>query len=281
MTARGRPATRTPGAGLVVLAGHRPIQAGGPDPVAHLVPPPGGQGETTVRALCGARLPADEIEAVTAGQSIWCTSCFLAQVTGQRPTSGTLAGRRAAAAAYRRLGWPVLLRHNQITLDLDLDTDAVALVLPAPLAAEVITILFQRRCRPPVLAHPALPTHRIILAAERYPVALGWPAGVRRGQRHRAAAPHPHPPGAGGLGAPPAAPGAAADPRVRRIRRPAHRAAQPPRGQATTPGRAATHELGRGHPHLAGQGWPQGCGWPNHWGGWQRLATLRHRVGGS
>jgi hypothetical protein len=82
-------------------------------------------------------------------------------------------------AGYRKLGWPLILRGADVSLALD-PLNAVALVLPALVGTEVTEILARRRCAPAVLSHPALPTHRIILATDPYPVALGWPPGVHQ-----------------------------------------------------------------------------------------------------
>ncbi|MGH3797309.1 MAG: hypothetical protein ACRDSP_20740 [Pseudonocardiaceae bacterium] len=92
----------------------------------------------------------------------------------------TVARRLQVVAAYRRLGWPVAVRGDQVSLNLDVDVDAVAVVIPAVLATEVADILTRRRCPPPVLAHPAMPTHRVIVAGERFPVPLAWPTGIHR-----------------------------------------------------------------------------------------------------
>lgn len=86
----------------------------------------------------------------------------------------------AAGLAYRYLGWPVALHAGEISLDLELDVDAVALLIPTPLITTVTDTLIRRRCPPPVLAHPALPTHRAIVAGERYGVPLAWPPDVHR-----------------------------------------------------------------------------------------------------
>lgn len=93
--------------------------------------------------------------------------------------TSTVAGRVSAVAGYRKLGWPIILRGEDMSLDMD-TLDAVALVIPAVLGTEVSEILVRRRCPPAVLAHPSLPAHRIILAGERYPVPLTWPPGVHR-----------------------------------------------------------------------------------------------------
>ncbi|MGH3907803.1 MAG: hypothetical protein ACRDTE_27030 [Pseudonocardiaceae bacterium] len=95
-------------------------------------------------------------------------------------TANTKTGPLSAGLAYRQLGWPVVLRGDNVSLNLDLDVDAVALVLPATLGMEVTDVLVRRRCPPAVLAHPALPAHLIIVAGERFPVPLAWPPGVHR-----------------------------------------------------------------------------------------------------
>lgn len=97
-----------------------------------------------------------------------------------RGATSSISGHLAAGFAYRRLGWPVTLHAGQLSLDLDLDVDAVALLLPTPLSTTVTDTLLRRRCPPPVLAHPALPTHRVIVAGERYGVPLAWPTEVHR-----------------------------------------------------------------------------------------------------
>jgi hypothetical protein len=174
----------------VVLARHRSTMRAAESEV-HLIPLPlrsdDGQREV-ISALCGTRLRTSRIEAVTPGHSLWCTSCFVAHVTGGPAatpapipdTTGTVAGRLAVGVAYQRLGWPVTVQHHEVLLDLDVDVDAVALAIPAALATDVADILIRRRCPPPVLAHPAMPTHRVFLAGERYPVPLSWPTGVHR-----------------------------------------------------------------------------------------------------
>ncbi|MGH4011791.1 MAG: hypothetical protein ACRDTH_27125 [Pseudonocardiaceae bacterium] len=55
-----------------------------------------------------------------------------------------------------------------------------ALTIPIPLCTTVTEILTQRRCTPPVLAHPSTPDHRIVLTGERYGVTLPWPPQVHQ-----------------------------------------------------------------------------------------------------
>lgn len=159
----------------------------------HLVPLHRNDDEPgAVGGLCGTRLGLDGIETVTPGAGLRCTNCFVVHVIGS-PAAGpaparssgiaaapTMTERLAAGLAYRRLGWPVTQRRDRVTLNLDLDVDAVALVLPTVLATEVTEILLRRRCPPPVLAHPALPAHRVILTGHPFPVPLTWPIGVHR-----------------------------------------------------------------------------------------------------
>ena len=143
---------------------------------------------SVVSTLCDVRLRADQIETVSPGEGTWCTLCFVNHVTGHLPApfpdtlsdTGTGAGCQSAGVAYRELGWPVILRHDEVALNLDLDLDAVAIVLPALVGTEVAEILIRRGCPPPVLAHPYLPAHRIILAGGRCPVSLPWPPGIHR-----------------------------------------------------------------------------------------------------
>lgn len=86
----------------------------------------------------------------------------------------------AAELDYRKLGWPVTLRRDEVVLSLDLDVDVIAMIIPAELATQTVEILTQRRCEPAVLAHPCMPEHWVILAGERYGVPLVWPTGVHR-----------------------------------------------------------------------------------------------------
>lgn len=168
----------------VVLARRRLDTATHADSEAHLLAIPLSGDHGTATAICGLRLPADDLETVTPGAGRWCTMCFVSHVTGSSPVLApspyTGSGCRSAGTAYRELGWPVTVRGEGVSVNLDLDVDAAAFVIPAVLAAEVADVLVRRRCAPPVLAHPALPAHRVILAGERFPVALGWPTGVHR-----------------------------------------------------------------------------------------------------
>lgn len=177
------------GARRVVLARYRTGNPGSGNREVHLLPlPVGGNGgaKGAASAMCGTSLRPAEIETVAPGDGEWCTLCFLAHVTGRRQPplrdvtgTGPMAECRSAAAVYRKLGWPITLRGSDVSLGLD-PLDAVALVIPATLSSEAARILVQRRSPPPLLAHPGLPSHRIILAGERSSVPLVWPTGVHR-----------------------------------------------------------------------------------------------------
>lgn len=164
------------------------------DSAVHLFPLPladHSQGGAAM-ALCGACLRPELITTVEPGQGgkDWCAMCFTAHVTGNSAPSAsaessfatpTVAGRAEAVRAYRALGWPVTTIREEIRLDLD---DAVALRVPVLLAAEITDLLIRRRCAPAVLAHPAAPAHRTILAGDRYVIPLPWPNGIERITTH-------------------------------------------------------------------------------------------------
>lgn len=150
--------------------------------------PIGGAGE--VRTLCGALLPLDQVETLTPGQGMPCTSCLLSPHVGENmpalstenpgpalsPQASTDLTPQRAAAQYQSWGWPVTLRADQVCLGLDQNT--VALIIPVPLATQLAEILRQRRCPPPVLRHPYSPEHHVLLAGERSGLELPWPPGV-------------------------------------------------------------------------------------------------------
>lgn len=186
----------------MILARYRPTTCPVEDE-AHLLPLPLRSDDgrrRVVGTLCGRSLDIDHLETMPPGQDHWCTPCFLAHVIGTPDTPGssttaigngtantgstadldTVAGRLATGVAYQRLGWPITLRHREALLHLERDTDAVALIIPTPLSTEVADILTDRRCPPPVLTHPAMPTHRIIVAGERFGLPLTWPTEVYR-----------------------------------------------------------------------------------------------------
>ncbi|MGH3533465.1 MAG: hypothetical protein ACRDQG_01950 [Pseudonocardiaceae bacterium] len=190
-------ASPTDNARAVVLARHQPPNTQGCNPggsegiegTVHVVALAVGEhtGGDQVAALCGMRIRPEEMHTVPPGQTHWCPRCFLAHLTTPAtpdPDPGawgscTVGQPMAAVAGYRKLGWPILLRGEDVVLDLD-TLGAVAVITPTSLATLVCALLTRRRCPPTVLAHPALPHHQVLLAGERYPVPLGWPPEVHR-----------------------------------------------------------------------------------------------------
>jgi hypothetical protein len=67
----------------------------------------------------------------------------------------------------------VTLHQGQVRLSLG-DTVS-AMMIPARLGAGLIPVLIQRRCASPVLAHPYLLDHHIVLTGEKYGLPLPWP----------------------------------------------------------------------------------------------------------
>lgn len=201
MTTHDEPRTEAaPGARSVVLARYRPGMAGETARVVHLIPLPfRAVTAGAVRALCGALLGAEQIETVQPGDGMPCTLCYLAHLSRSAPPRPSPApttepppdvpgpSTLGSAVGYQALGWPVTLRRDQVLLHLD--NQAVALTMPTGLATDVATLLATRRCPAPVLAHPHVPEHLILLAGEPFGVPLPWPDEVQT-----ATAPVPLPP---------------------------------------------------------------------------------------
>lgn len=187
--------TNGTGNGTTVIGGrpmalirYRSDAAGQAARFVHLVPlPSGGQG-AALGALCGALLHQEKIEIVALGQGVPCTPCLLRHAsadpgpptdTGPPSEATSLdGGIPSVGMTYRGWGWPVAQGGDQIRLHLE--RDAVALIIPISLAAGVREILIARRSLPAVVIHPYAPDHRILLAGERYAMALPWPPGVHR-----------------------------------------------------------------------------------------------------
>ncbi len=179
----------------VTLVRYRPGVVGETARTVHLVPLPVGGPAGAVAALCGTPLRREDVEPVTPGQGMPCSVCVLSRVAGGPPPPPVTTGDTrvdtdplAATAGYRAWGWPVILRRDQIRLNLDGDT--VALIIPVLLAAEVTAILAMRRCPVPVLAHPYAPEHRILLVAEHFRGGAALATGRTRGHRNPAALTH-------------------------------------------------------------------------------------------
>jgi hypothetical protein len=186
------PAEAVSAARPVVLVRARSDLAAESQRVVHLAPLP--VEETGIlTALCGMVLARSSCEVVTPGRGAPCDGCLASHLTLDPPVfddvrsppehSGSDSpcfgvGLRDAAVTYRGWGWPVVLRRDQLWLALG--RDAVALMVPTTLAGRVTELLTTRRCLPAVLEHPDAAEHRVLLAGERYGVALPWPVGVHR-----------------------------------------------------------------------------------------------------
>lgn len=189
------------GARPLVLLRYRPGLVAEAARVVHLVTLPQGCPPATLTAWCGEALRPEQVEQVNPGEAgAPCDKCAIshaittpsaAQADPSTPDLSTMssaatgvaewdpqAGPGVTGVIYRQWGWPVSLGAEQVWLSLS--GIAVALLVPAPLASRVLLILAQRHCSPLVLAHPATPDHWVLLGAEPFPVALGWPPGVHR-----------------------------------------------------------------------------------------------------
>jgi hypothetical protein len=165
----------------VVLVRYRPGVTGETARTVHVVPLCTDGQAGVVGALCGAVLLLEDIETVSPGQGMPCTLCVVTQALGTVRAGGpgsAGAGLAVGGVAYREWGWPVVLHRDQVRLGLHGEVSALA--IPVPLCTAVTEILVQRRCAPPVLAHPYTPDHHILLTGERYGVPLPWPAQVHR-----------------------------------------------------------------------------------------------------
>lgn len=115
-------------------------------------------------------------------------------------TAAELAGVASAYQTYQAWGWPVGLRGDQVRLDVQ--SDMVGLIIPTPLATEVTATLSTRRSSPPVVIHPAAPTHRLLVCSEPFAVALPWPPTILRVEPPLLLPPTPTPRGPLAWGAP-------------------------------------------------------------------------------
>lgn len=174
--------------GPVLLVRYRQGVVGETTRTVHVVSLPPGDPADVVEALCGAVLTPGEIEAVAAGEGMPCILCLLHCVTDPtlaetqpphgNPDRADTAAPAPAGLTYQYWGWPVTLHHGQARLSLD--GTVSALMIPTPLCTGVIPILTQRRCAPPVLAHPYAPGHHIVLTGEKYGIPLPWPEQVHQ-----------------------------------------------------------------------------------------------------
>lgn len=175
-------------AGPMVLVRYRPGVIGNTARIVHAVAlPTVVQTATVITALCDTVLRAGDLETVALGEGMPCIACVLqcvaeAAVTETPPQNGPQwtdpQGSALEGITYQQWGWPVTQHRNQVRLHLDHTASAV--MLPTPLGARLIPVLIQRRCAPPVLAHPYLPDHRIVLTGEQFGLPLPWPAQVHQ-----------------------------------------------------------------------------------------------------
>ncbi|HET9257202.1 MAG TPA: hypothetical protein VFO16_18660 [Pseudonocardiaceae bacterium] len=148
--------------------------------VVHLISVPAGD-TAAVSALCGMPLIVSDIEPVSLGHGMPCNACLLNQVAS-RPAEPLASGADSAGpldgGTYQAWGWPVAQRGDRVRLNLDRDVSAF--VIPAELALDLTQTLTARRCTPAVPVNPYMPGHHVLLAGERYGIALSWPSGVHQ-----------------------------------------------------------------------------------------------------
>lgn len=173
--------------GPILLVRYRQGIVGETTRTVHVVALPPGGAADMAEALCGTILAPHEIETVAPGEGIPCTRCLLHRLTdptlAETPSPGgpnrvDPVGQAPKGITYQHWGWPVTLHHAQTHLTLD--SAVSALLIPTPLCTRVIPILIQRRCAPPVLAHPYAPEHHIVLTGEKYGIPLPWPEQVHQ-----------------------------------------------------------------------------------------------------
>ncbi|MGH4016876.1 MAG: hypothetical protein ACRDSL_23700 [Pseudonocardiaceae bacterium] len=160
-----------------------------PRPV-HLATLPAPAPLRTLTTLCGALFTGEQVETVPPGTGMPCTMCLIHRTATEEPIppAETAPGgpmiwtRRATPPGYAALGWPVVVRGDQVLLSVG--TDLVALVMPTTLAEQAADLLASRERPAPILAHPHAPEHRIVLAAEPYGIELPWPAEIRATTGH-------------------------------------------------------------------------------------------------
>jgi hypothetical protein len=180
----------------------------------------------------------------------WCDAdgahsasfCRVGRAVGRSLDCTDTVGSAPSGITYQQWGWPVTLHRDQVRLQLD--GTVSAWMVPARRCAGVIPVLIQRRCAPPVLAHPYAPEHCIVLTGEKYEPRLPWPEQVKRGHRSAVTAPHLHLPRADHLDHDPAAGVLATVPGNRPVRR----AAQHQRRGGSTAERSAVGASARPYP---------------------------------
>lgn len=168
----------------VLLVRYRPGVVKETMRTVHVVALPSDGQADALTAGCGAILIPRDLEIVAPGEGMPCTSCVLhcvmdATAIEEPPGNGADPAESVpTGTTYQEWGWPVTQERDQLHLNLDHAVSAV--MIPTPHCGEVIPILAQRRCLPPVLAHPYAPEHHIVLTGEQYGMQLPWPEEVHQ-----------------------------------------------------------------------------------------------------
>ncbi|MDQ2790952.1 MAG: hypothetical protein M3Y73_15050 [Actinomycetota bacterium] len=180
----------------VMLVRYRAGLTGQTARTVHLVSLRDGCEAGVVGTLCGSLMSLEVIETVTPGRGMPCSACVMHHVGAMTPAAeprpiqvgsshvngpdrcGSGGSGQLDLATYQAWGWPVTQQCDQIRLSLE--CEAAAIAIPIPLSTELIRILAARHCASPVLAHPDVPEHHIMLAGERYGVTLPWPPGAHQ-----------------------------------------------------------------------------------------------------
>ncbi|MCA1676025.1 MAG: hypothetical protein LC799_28910 [Actinobacteria bacterium] len=170
--------------GPVVAFRERPETGSAAGRMVHLATVPARTSPGVISTLCGALATLEQIEIVELDSGPGCSSCLSYQDTAEQPVipgESTAEGptpphRRASPEGYAALGWPVIMRGDQVLLILG--DQLSALVLPTTLAEQATQILAERARPAPALAHPDAPQHQILITGEPYGVLLPWPTDV-------------------------------------------------------------------------------------------------------
>lgn len=178
--------TNRTGAGPVLAVRQRAETVGNTGRAVHLAVLPARSASGLISTFCGALLATEQTEPANLGSGMPCSQCLIFRATTEKPITPAdelpLAGptpthRRASPEGYAALGWPVTVRNDQVRLTLN--GDVTALILPVNPAEHVVHIVTAQARPAPVLTHPDVPQHRILIAGEWYRVPLAWPDEVR------------------------------------------------------------------------------------------------------
>jgi hypothetical protein len=150
----------------------------------HLAVLPAQTAPGVTSTLCGALTALEQIDQIDLDTGPSCRRCLTYQAAADQPiTPGESAAegptpphRRAGPEGYAALGWPVVIRGDQVLLTLN--DQFSALVLPSTLAQQTSRILAARARPAPVLTHPDAPQQQILITGEPYGALLPWPDDV-------------------------------------------------------------------------------------------------------